>query len=105
MALPNKIEHTALLNMIHDVRYVLLENTASDRAASVTVCHVMLKNGKNVLGINYGAIDPELHNAELGKEYAYKEAIDKLYELEGYSLINEHFKLGTGLLVDFEVTK
>lgn len=103
VSLPTKIQHNALLDCIHDVQYTLLENSVSDRAAPVTICHLMLKNGKNVLGINYGAINPNNHDETMGKEAAYKAAIDKLYELEGYSLINEHFKGNTGLLVDVEV--
>lgn len=100
MALPTKIEHDQLLSNVHDISYVLLSNTASNRAAPVTICHVMLKNGKNVIGINYGAIDPENHSEEMGREYAYKEAIDKLYELEGYALICKHHEQQTELLVD-----
>lgn len=102
MELPTKITIDALESCIHGVVYHLLQNTASDVVPPVTVCHVMLKNGKSVVGVNYGAIDPNLHSEEQGKEYAYKQAIDKLFELEGYSLINEHYKEGTGLLVTNE---
>jgi len=100
MELANRISLDHIESCIHAVEYTTLRNTASEVAAPVTICHVMLKNGKNVIGINYGAIDPEQHSAEMGKKEAYKQAIDKLFELEGYALINRHFETGSGLLIE-----
>lgn len=52
----------------------------------VTFCVMVLSNGAKVAGINYGAISPENHSAEIGKAEARKDAVDKVYELLGFRL-------------------
>ena len=53
---------------------------------TVTVCLMTLRNGAKVIGYNYGSIDPEAQNWELGKNNAYFTALEKVWELEGYLL-------------------
>ena len=53
---------------------------------TVTVCLLILRNGAKVIGYNYGSIDPEQQNWELGKHNAYSTALEKVWELEGYLL-------------------
>lgn len=64
--------------------------TRYDRPAvgngTMTVCYLTLKNGTVVTGINYGAIDPVRHDWEKGAEIAREQAIEKIWELEGYLL-------------------
>lgn len=51
-----------------------------------TVCTLTLKNGANVIGINYGSIDPTNFDTVEGKKQAYQKAEDQVWELEGYLL-------------------
>lgn len=53
---------------------------------TVTVCLLTLRNGAKVIGYNYGSIDPDVQNWELGKNNAYSTALEKVWELEGYLL-------------------
>ena len=51
-----------------------------------TTC-VMLKlvNGFEVVGLS-SCVDPENYDHEIGKSFARKKALDKVWELEGYLL-------------------
>lgn len=53
-----------------------------------TAVLLTLKNGFEVLG-TASCVDPDNYNHEIGKEYARKRAIDKIWELEGYKLQSE----------------
>lgn len=55
----------------------------------LTFCVLLLKNGAKVVGINYGAIDPAQHSAEIGRQKARAQAVDKVYELLGFRLRDE----------------
>ena len=61
-----------------------------DALELLTFCVLVLRNGTKVVGINHGAIDPAQHSAERGRQKARTQAVDKLWELEGYVL---HSKL------------
>lgn len=52
----------------------------------LTFCVLVLKNGHKVVGINYGAIDPTTHSAELGREDARQEARNKVRDYLGFRL-------------------
>lgn len=52
----------------------------------VTICTLVLRNGAKVVGVNYGAIDPRNHSAEIGRKEAYKAAEEKVWELLGFRL-------------------
>lgn len=49
----------------------------------LTLCVLTLKNGFKVVGQS-APLDERNYNAELGEEYAYKDAFNKLWQLEGY---------------------
>lgn len=51
----------------------------------LTVCIVVMKNGFTVIGKSAPA-SPENFNAELGKRFAYEDAIRQLWPLMGYAL-------------------
>jgi hypothetical protein len=51
---------------------------------TLTICVLTLTNGAKVTGES-NCIDPTNFDIELGREYARKEAIDKLWGLEGYA--------------------
>lgn len=50
---------------------------------NITVCVLVLHNGYTVEGINHGAAFVDNHDKELGKKYAYEEALAKLWPLVG----------------------
>ncbi len=52
----------------------------------VTICTLVLRNGAKVVGVNYGAIDPRNHSADIGRKEAYKAAEEKVWELRGFRL-------------------
>lgn len=64
---------------IADVLYYNFPNT------TVTVCCLLLSNGFTVLGESACA-SPENFSYEIGKEIAFKNAREKIWQLEGYLL-------------------
>lgn len=52
----------------------------------VTFAILTLRNHTKVVGINYGAIDPQQHSAERGRAEARKQAEEKVWELLGFRL-------------------
>lgn len=52
---------------------------------TLTVCVMKLKNGTMVVGQS-ACVSPENFDAEIGKNMAYDDAIDKVWALEGYLL-------------------
>ena len=63
-----------------------LQHPVSDGMESLTICLLMLRNGTKIVGINYGAIDPNQHSAEQGREEARAHAIEQVWQLMGYEL-------------------
>lgn len=58
---------------------------------SVTICLLKLENGFTVIGES-ACVDPERFDADLGKEIARKNAIDKVWALEGYLLAEDIYR-------------
>ncbi|WP_353144798.1 Gp49 family protein [Acinetobacter pragensis] len=54
--------------------------------ALLTICVLRLSNGTKLVGINYGAIDPDQHDADLGRKEARADAVEKIWELLGFRL-------------------
>lgn len=54
--------------------------------ALLTICVLRLRNGTKLVGINYGAIDPNQHDADLGRKEARADAVEKIWELLGFRL-------------------
>lgn len=52
----------------------------------LTICVLVLRNGAKVVGVNYGAIDPQNHSADTGRKEAFKDAENKVWELLGFRL-------------------
>lgn len=52
----------------------------------LTFCVLLLRNGTRVVGINYGAIDPEQFNKATGRYEARAHAIEQVKPLMGYEL-------------------
>ena len=68
-----KIKHTA---------YHILEGTTT------TVCSVTLTCGFVAVGLS-ACVDPANFNKETGEKYSREQAIDSLWELEGYLLAHK----------------
>jgi len=66
-----------LQELIKSTGYFKLDNTTT------TLCVLELHSGFIIVGKS-ACIDPNDFNDEMGKEIAYKNAVDKLWELEGY---------------------
>lgn len=74
----NKLTLDDILNAIVKEDYIKM-------GEKTTVCCVTLQNGFEVIGTS-SCVDPENYNSVIGNEIALKEAIDKIWELEGYLL-------------------
>lgn len=65
--------------------YTVLPDTTT------TVCQLHMENGYVILGTS-ACVDPAKFNKALGEKYAYEDAINKAWPLEGYLLAEERFK-------------
>lgn len=52
---------------------------------TLTLCVLDLTNGSMVVGQS-NVIDPANYDAELGRVFARKDAVEKIWQLEGYAL-------------------
>lgn len=59
---------------------------------TVTVCVLTLSNGFNTVGSSACA-DENIFNSEVGRQLAYKDAEQKVWQLEGY-LLKEKLAIG-----------
>lgn len=51
----------------------------------VTYCIIILENGFKVEGVS-ACVDPTIYDEWKGRQYAYENAFDKIWEMEGYLL-------------------
>jgi hypothetical protein len=58
---------------------------------TVTICNITLDNGYSVRGES-ACVDPANFNQEIGRHYAEKQAIDKLWPLFGFLLAEARFR-------------
>lgn len=56
--------------------------------STVTVCAITLKNGFVVVG-DSACIDPRKFDEEICRQVAFDDAIEKVWELEGYRMKSE----------------
>lgn len=52
---------------------------------TVTVCCLALRNGFNAIG-HSACVSPELYDKDIGEQIAFKNALEKIWQLEGYLL-------------------
>jgi hypothetical protein len=57
---------------------------------TLTVCCLYLKNGYTVTGES-ACVNPSSFNKEIGQNYARDNAIEKIWQLEGYLLKQQHY--------------
>lgn len=60
---------------------------------TTTICQLHMENGYVILGTS-ACVDPAKFNKGLGEQFAYEDAINKAWPLEGYLLAEEIFQRG-----------
>jgi hypothetical protein len=85
--LPTALTASDLIEKIKRVEYVVMPKSTT------TVCQLHLENGYTVIGTS-ACIDPRRFNKATGEHYAYEDAVEKLWELEGYLLKQRRFEAG-----------
>ena len=81
---------------IKDVKYIVM--------GRMTICQIELHSGFCVIGTS-SCINPEDFNLAVGQDIAYKNAFDKLWELEGYLAMNMKPMIKLPVLVESQVKK
>ena len=71
---------------LEDIEAVIESEKYEFPSGGMTICILTLKNGARVIGVNYGAIDKGNQDWNLGRKNAREQAIEKVWELEGYLL-------------------
>ena len=71
------VDITSMSSKIKEVIYT----TAPD--STLTICLLYMKNGYVVIGKS-ACVDASKYNEALGEKYAYEDAINNLWPLEGY---------------------
>ena len=74
-----KVTKASIEAKIAKVDYLVLPDS------TVTLCNITMKNGYSVRGES-ACVDPRNFNIEIGKGLAFKQALDKIWPLEGYLL-------------------
>jgi glutamate racemase len=57
---------------------------------TTTVCQLFMENGYVILGTS-ACVDATKYNRAVGEKFAYEDAINKAWPLEGYLLAQERF--------------
>lgn len=85
--IPNKLSLEDLNSKIKAVDYIRIANSTT------TICVITLENGFTVTGKS-ACIDPANFDAEIGEQIAHAQAVEKMWELEGYLLAQRRFEAG-----------
>lgn len=83
---PNKLTMGDILDTVAKADYWRLGGTT-------TVCQLTLKNGFTVLGQS-ACVDPLEFNKSIGEKIAWDNALEKIWELEGYLLQQRRHEAG-----------
>lgn len=76
---PNKLTMNDILDKVKGATYTVLPD------GRTTICQLTLENGFSVEGKS-ACVDIANFNKATGEQYAYNNAVDKIWELEGYLL-------------------
>lgn len=77
---PNRVSLASMVGKIVNEEYIYPSSIPH-----MTLCVVTMRNGYAVVGKSAPA-DSENFNIELGKKFAYEDAVRQLWPLEGYAL-------------------
>lgn len=86
-SLPTSVSMALIQAKIKSSDYILLPD------GRTTICQLTLENGFTVRGES-SCVDATRYNQALGEKYAYENAIDKIWPLEGYLLTQRRFEAG-----------
>lgn len=56
---------------------------------NITICTLSLQNGLTAVGVNQGSVDPANFDEKVGKEYALKDAMQKIWPMLGARLADK----------------
>ncbi len=76
------IDITGMSKKIKEVLYTTVPNS------TLTLCFLYMKNGYVVWGKSV-CVDASKFNAAIGEKYAYEDALNNLWPLEGYLLAEQ----------------
>jgi hypothetical protein len=82
----NRVTLDSMVSKIADVEYI-----KPNKMQHMTIAVVIMQNGWAVVGKSAPA-DAENYNSELGRKFAYEDAIRQLWPLEGYLLRNRMYE-------------
>ena len=85
--IPNTLTRDAIEAKVVGELFVKVGDTTT------IVCNLLLDNGFVVTGTS-ACIDPAIFDEVTGKQIAYDNAIDKMWQLEGYLLKQRRFEAG-----------
>jgi hypothetical protein len=80
-----KVTQRFLESIIEDVYY--------DTHKTVTICHLTLCSGFSVRGES-ACMNPADFDADIGRQLSYKDAFNKLWQLEGYHRMASAWEAG-----------
>lgn len=83
--LPVKVTLADIQSKVKSVEYVV--------RGVVTTCYATLENGYVAVG-HSACVDPREFSVAVGEKYAYEDAIDKIWPLEGYLLRQRRHEAG-----------
>lgn len=71
---------------VSDIHEVIAKTTYTVLPdCTTTICQLTLENGFTVIGKS-ACVDPTKFNVAVGEKYAFEDAFNKVWELEGYLL-------------------
>lgn len=76
------VEKSYIEKRVKDVGYLVMPD------GRTTICTITMINNFTVNGFS-ACVDPKNFDAALGRKYAYENAFEKLWQLEGYMLAEE----------------
>jgi hypothetical protein len=85
--IPNSLTLADILAKVKRADYIVMPDSTT------TVCQLRLENGYTVIGQS-ACVDQRKFNKAMGEQYAYNDALDKVWELEGYLLKQRRFEAG-----------
>lgn len=77
---------TDIENKVKQVVFSVLPDTTT------TICQLFMENGYVILGTS-ACVDKTKYNKALGDKYAYEDAINKAWPLEGYLLAQQRYEV------------
>lgn len=86
-ALPNRVTVTDMMTKVREAVYHKMPN------GTTTFCELRMYNGYTVWGKS-ACVDPSQYNQALGEKYAFEDAVNQLWPLEGYLLAERRAEKG-----------